>query len=382
MADENREAVLNCVLYIANSSRKIKVCCSSRPEHPFHAAIPQYPSIRLQDFNYNDIKLHCHKRLTGTRAEPYAGRICYQAEGVFLWAYMVTEDLRAAASQGDSEEDLESRLRECPTGMNELFTFMLERQDKFYAKRPKPYLALVLAATEVTEELTLLDLLLGSQYQTTPVSAFPKSLDASQLASWDRLAIALEANVVARCANLVECYVLHESPQHTRFPDSFPYEHVSRAHNTAVRFIHRSARDFLVESEGGVAFLQSCRMSDEDALRKMVLASATSFLANTAWKNPGRLLKFARGIRANCWTSLEISAIDTVFAELQAREPWTMPSLVSTASCACHQASQYYDEFSPLCLDLSLLDNLTYTHLVDKQVVSYLKQSSLRLIQL
>jgi hypothetical protein len=108
----NRQTLLDTVQEIVHNSEKIKICCSSRPEAPFARLLQGYPSLRLQDFNFDDIKEHCRKRLDGTHAVVYADTIARRAEGVFLWAYLVTEDLRTAVNQGDTEEDLNLRLEE------------------------------------------------------------------------------------------------------------------------------------------------------------------------------------------------------------------------------------------------------------------------------
>ena len=75
---------------------------------------------------------------------------------------MVTEDLRAASRNRDSDEDLLARLNECPIEMNDLFQCLLERQDKFYRKHPKPYLRLILTAARHDINVTMLELLLAS----------------------------------------------------------------------------------------------------------------------------------------------------------------------------------------------------------------------------
>ncbi|KAK5053339.1 hypothetical protein LTR84_002313 [Exophiala bonariae] len=370
VTQEIREPLLDCVRFIASRSTRVKVCCSSRPEHPFQDATRQYPSIRLQDFNYDDIKLHCDSRLTATRAAPYAREICLRAEGVFLWAYLVTEDLRTAASQGDSLEDLNLRLKECPTEMNDLFAFMLERQDRFYAKHPKPYLSLIYASHYPLEDPTILELLLASQSETELTSDYLKTSDAARIASWESLAIDLEANILARCASLVEFYA-RDILSYTSFPGSFPYRQLSKANKTAVRFIHRSARDFLAESEGGVNFLQSCNISVQDAIRRLTFASIIAFSLNTDEVSSQRPLRNASSIQAEFWGSPETSAVDKFFAEAQARNPLEWPSLAPEAYCKDRDWDHNYEE--PLCTDISLLDNLTYNWTVEFSMSAYLE---------
>ncbi|EXJ92044.1 hypothetical protein A1O3_00594 [Capronia epimyces CBS 606.96] len=161
--DKGRQLLLDAIQSLSKSSPQIRICCSSRPEGPFRRAFEQCPSFQLQDLNYNDIMIACRHRLQGTRAIRFAGEIATRAEGVFLWAHMVAEDLRNAADHGDDEEDLNRRVQQSPREMHDLFTHLLERQDDYYAKHPKPYLRLIDFACRNGLVLSLLDLGVASQ---------------------------------------------------------------------------------------------------------------------------------------------------------------------------------------------------------------------------
>ncbi|KAK5459592.1 hypothetical protein LTS15_003721 [Exophiala xenobiotica] len=317
----NRQALLDAVQEIALSSKKIKICCSSRPEAPFAGLLRRYPSLRLQDFNFGDIENHCRTRLDGTGAVVYADTIASRAEGVFLWAYLVAEDLRTAVNQGDTEEDLNSRLEECPGGMNELFKFLLERQDKFYAKHPKPYLHLLDVASKKEEHVTVLELFIASEDQDKVRSCFPVNLEdgVDYLAALNNSAVDLEANLVARCAGLVEC---KNAPHVLEFPDTYSYKNLSRTRVMVVRFIHRSARDFLLESESGRALLQSCSISEQDALKRLTTALALLFLADSNEQWLRRPLRYASCLHDESWTPFETSMADDLFSAQHHREPF------------------------------------------------------------
>ncbi|KAK5272204.1 hypothetical protein LTR99_010692 [Exophiala xenobiotica] len=325
----NRQALLDIVQEIVQNSEKIKICCSSRPEAPFARLLQGYPSLRLQDFNFDDIKEHCRKRLDGTRAVVYADPIARRAEGVFLWAYLVTEDLRTAVNQGDTEEDLKLRLEECPVGMNELFTLLLERQDKFYAKYPKPYLHLLDVATKKNEQASVLELFIASEDQDKVRSCFPVNLekDVDYLAALTNSAVDFEANLVARCAGLVECTYRGRG-----LPDIVPYENLARMRVLEVRFIHRSAQDFLIESESGRALLHSCSISEQEALKRLTTASALSFLSDDygSLKSP---LHFATYLREESWTAFETSIADNLFSAEHHRDPFKFDYLDHEMTC-------------------------------------------------
>ncbi|ETI19492.1 hypothetical protein G647_09326 [Cladophialophora carrionii CBS 160.54] len=322
----DHEALLHDVRYIVSISNTVKICCSSRPEPAFKRTLCNYPSLILQDFNHNDIRMHCQERLEQTRAATFATRIADMADGVFLWAALVAGDLQNAAGQGDSEEDLELRLEGCPAEMNDLFTFLLEKQDTFYAKHPKPHLALIHASTKVDMTINSIDLLLASSGREQLKEFFESGLNASRLAALDTLASNMEVNIVARCANLVEFdredIWYHSSPE---FPAEFSYESLEKARTTNIRFIHRSAQDFLVESEKGAALLQSGGIAEQDAIKLLMLSSAVISTIDQSDVSAERVFAYGSDIRREFWTPYETYVADSVFASVQVRNPWGLP---------------------------------------------------------
>ncbi|KAJ9605208.1 hypothetical protein H2200_010598 [Cladophialophora chaetospira] len=368
----NRDILLSTIQFIAQSTDKVKLCCSSRPETPFLQALQHYPSLRLQDFNYSDIEEYCLRRLATTRAMQYANTISWRAQGVFLWAYLVTEDLKGAASQGDEEEDLKQRLEECPGEMYELFRFLLERQDKFYAKHPKPYLRLIEVATTERRSrspysenfLTLLELLVALSAQEDIISPFPESHDVSLLAALESKAAALKANLVARCANMIE--LLPRWHKADIYSDAFPYRELADAHNVEIRFIHRSAADFLVENDTAVTLFHSCNLTERDATIRLMIASIFSFLVDEQ-TDVKKSLQFGRLIDARLWTEAGTKTLDTIFPTLHARKPLLEPPMTMTKG----QDAPNTGPFAVMCPQLSALENAVFGLAAEFNMVAY-----------
>jgi hypothetical protein len=368
----NRDALLKAVQYVACSSKSVKVCCSSRAETVFQQVLYRYPSLRLQDFNRKVIEIHCRQRLANTRAARLADTITFRAEGVFLWAYLVTEDLRIAVGQGDVDKDLELRLEECPAEMNELFALMLERHDRFYTKHPKPYLRLIsviATKTDIDFSPTYLELHIASQDQQSLVSNFPNHLDSSFLAALDTSAIDLEANVAASCAGLVESFSLYEVlPQ---FPTTFPYKALAHAHNRMICFIHRSAQDFLVDSEKGAAFLQSSGISEQDALKRLLTAATVSCLINANDKDLLEPLQYGEYILAESWTPVETCVVDTLFWTMQSRRQMERSAPLFEPK---NEQRRFNSNGSNVtCPHLSSLENLAFGYTVTFNMTAYLE---------
>jgi hypothetical protein len=265
---QNRDTLLNLVLSVAHVSTTTKICCSSRPESPFRNALKSYSSLSLQEFNHRDIERYCKDQLEETRVAALARDISWKAEGVFLWAALVVSDLKAGVDQGDSDEALDLRLQDCPTEMNDLLAHLVERQDKFYRKYPRPYLRLVSTATKRDWYISLLELHLAGQAdaQTRLESCLLSNI------GWETLHASLPSldgfrrNLTAHCANLVECYA------QDRRTDSLSssYTNFAEADRIAVRFIHRSVQDFLADTEHGKAILNSCHVSQEQACQLLM----------------------------------------------------------------------------------------------------------------
>ncbi|KIW25765.1 uncharacterized protein PV07_08919 [Cladophialophora immunda] len=368
-----REALLDAIRVIAQSSNKIKICCSSRPENLFQRALEQYPFLRLQDFNYGDIMSHCRKHLSTTRAASFTERIARRADGVFLWAYLVVKELSTAAYLDDLEE-LEQRLEECPSEMNELFIFLIERQDKFYAKHPKPYLRLIDVATRKGMEASLLDVLVASQEQERLSCNFPDNLDAQFLTSLNAVAENFEASVVARCAGLVEFIEQSTDSAHNPFfPETFAHKALARVKKLEAHFIHRSAQDFLVDSESGAALLRSCNISEQEAFRRLMTASAVIFFLNDNHETPFRILEAAEEIDWALWTEFDTIVIDHALVTSQKRRPLALPPSLSGDEVENRRLAKVQPRFGIICPHLSPLKNVVFTYAVTWGLTRYLE---------
>jgi hypothetical protein len=311
---EGREHVLEAIQWLSKCTTVIKICCSSRPESPFKRVLEQYRFLRVQDFNFGDIQKACHQRLANTRAAHFADKIADRAEGVFLWAHMVAEDLRAAADRGDDDTDMKMRLAECPTEMNDLFTLMLERMDRFYMKRPGPYLRLVDLATKAGNSISLLELLLASQDQEDLISRLPGKLGQDFYSQLNNECFSLETNIVARCGGLVE--FVRDSDR-SYLPEHFPHQNLRLADSSEAIFIHRSAQDFLADNKSAAVLLESCNMSRCEAATRLFAASVVVCLMENIGFQDLKPLSIATLFEAEDWLPAQITLLDVFFTNLQ-----------------------------------------------------------------
>ena len=352
--ESSRELLLNTVLSMSARSYKLKVCCACRPENPFQSILKQHPNLQLQDFNHGDIEEDCKRRLKGTHAEKFADQIAYRAEGVFLWAHLISENLARAAKEGESEEDLGLRLKECPDEMAELFKYMLLRQDKLYAKRPKPYLRLVDFALSIGWQASLLELLVA----TLPPARSPKwselsgKFDVGFLSYLEEQLDGLGPRIETTCTGLVQCLAPTEADRYWTALKSDPtFPRLDDAVDTPVVFIHRSVHDFLHEDEGGAAYCQRFNLTDDEAA-SMLMAGAASplFFSNEKLKFNFRpfLMHYAESLSKDGWDAKTIAVVDAFFKQLELRSSPTQEDKEIS-----------YPGLYMVSLDLSLYENLT-----------------------
>ena len=372
--ESNREVLLNTVLSMSVRSDKLKVCCACRPENPFQSILKQHPHLRLQNFNQGDIEEDCKTRLKGTRAEKFTDEIARRAEGVFLWARLISEDLARAAKEGESEEDLGLRLKECPDEMTELFRYMLLRQDKLYAKRRKPYLQLIDFASRIGQQATRLELLIA----TLPPTRRPKWSEASGkfdvgfLSYLNEHLDGLGQRIESTCTGLVQCLA---SPRHRRYwaaQKSNPtFARLDDAVEAPVVFIHRSVQDFLREDEGGAAYYQSSKLTDDDAASLLMEGAACPlFFSNEKLAATFRpiLLHYAESLSKDAWDTKTTAVVDAFFKQLELRcSPSEEDKRIS------------YPGLYAVSPDLSLYENLslgfTSMHALDTYVHTKIREA-------
>ncbi|OPB36150.1 hypothetical protein A0O28_0109250 [Trichoderma guizhouense] len=228
---------LNTLLSLSD----IKICLSSRPWPQFRDAFGKNRKqiLRLQDLTRDDIRTYATDKFLGNKifkqvadTNPEYKNLIEQvvdnAEGVFLWVYLVVKSLLDGIRNRDLLSDLKSRLEGLPQNLEEFFTHMLSQIDKTYKKRSIKAFQIALSAPE------------------PPLLAFYSILDnleerSGQMCGDVSPEIALEEigkmedtmkrRLDERCKGLLEIST-DQSQQNIVFRNS-------------VVFLHRSVRDFL-----------------------------------------------------------------------------------------------------------------------------------------
>ncbi|KAK0671575.1 hypothetical protein QBC41DRAFT_219102 [Cercophora samala] len=151
----------------------IKILVSSRPWNVFEEHFSGCPRLRLHDLTHPDIlrfardKLCEHPRFSGLlakgnpEAKALMNDVVTASSGVFLWVYLVIRSLLEGLTNGDTIADLQTRLLELPTDLEDLFRHMWDNIDKRYRAQASRLIQLVEAGTFDGAKLSLLGLSLA-----------------------------------------------------------------------------------------------------------------------------------------------------------------------------------------------------------------------------
>lgn len=209
--------------------RHVKVCVSSRPEQAYRDAFHNACQLRLQDLTRDDLNRYIRERIASMityedlRREDPAGvdrlvsSVCREADGVFLWARLVTNDIMDGLVAGDSLEMLFARLERADKTLEGLFQQFLERIDPVHRPKSAKYLQIMVHKHDT--RASLLEFLLLDQPEFSsviPTSAELNEVNDSVATTCDIKVKALKRHLVARCAGLLtvdeeSCNACYES---------------------------------------------------------------------------------------------------------------------------------------------------------------------------
>ena len=242
-SEEGSHGELAHMLQDFSSSLDIKLCLSSRPWNEFTDAFGisgRY--LRLQDLTRGDIKRYVEKNFEDspryqealTRDSRYhdlVQSIAAQADGVFLWVFLVVRSLLQGLLNGDRVSDLEKRLSRIPKTLEAFFQHMLDSVDEEYAELMPMQLQYALDSTDAQSLIMLWFL---DESQEDPESAFKEKMKPLSIEQLIYMEDCMTRRLQARCKGLLE---VHEDPQQHR---SLRYR---------VDFLHRTVRDYLLTPE-------------------------------------------------------------------------------------------------------------------------------------
>lgn len=222
-------------------SQSLKFCVSSRPLNEFESAFgsDSDKTLVIHEKTKQDIMIsvqtqfeHSREWREWAREDEWSSelpkKIAEKAEGVFLWADLVTKSLRGGLENGDNPDELMERLQSIPSDLGKLFKHMLDSVDPRYHGQMAQMLQIACAAAEPLRWEIYYHNDEGNH--RTLIGKNTETVMSSE--QFSRRRHQTRKRINARCKGLLELSksLVNNTPQR-------------------VQFLHRTVRDFLLTDE-------------------------------------------------------------------------------------------------------------------------------------
>jgi hypothetical protein len=352
----------------------IKICLSSRPEQLILKRLKVYPHLRMQDLTTSDLESfaqdHLQELQSDNRLEYYTVQriralLVPMAEGVFLWLCLAIKSVVRGLEYGDSMDEIMERIENVRGDLYALYDDMWKRMDgdtAIYRKSAATFFRLILEKRDVRsictsyggEGMSVLELLLAT-------TSLP-----DQLLRYDRARVPeddivcqcrrLEQEVRVRCAGLLD--IQPDQDETMQYPEE--YKKLVPYVTGVVRFVHRTAYDFLQDTDKGKEILQHDNSSISEIRAQIYMAQISlPHIGLSPFGNAGRLYRVDRlsrllknvTIDAHDKKGTVLSPLDKVLfpvtnrIRMINRQGWLIDDFSERLSGRCSDV-----EFSQLCV--------------------------------
>ncbi|KAH6887627.1 hypothetical protein B0T10DRAFT_461065 [Thelonectria olida] len=246
----------------------------------FRLRLQQYPSLEIHELTRADMLKYATDTIstttvggpTGSELRDLVGSIVLQADGVFLWVVLVTRSLVRGIINGDSQEETYRRLEAMPQGLEGLYRDILIRsaEDRpIYYKAAAQILSIVIYCTEKWKHPLTVEELTAALDDTILDCYLHRGKKLPALTIVEKCQRTLKMMEVG-CAGLLE----GQGHKHVYASEDDSNGDVSLANQPLlptcmdmdVRFLHRTAHDFLIDTEEGLSLWQTGGFSRQESL--------------------------------------------------------------------------------------------------------------------
>ncbi|KAL9561987.1 hypothetical protein ACKAV7_013910 [Fusarium commune] len=263
---------------------RTKLCVSTRPEAQIMRWIESTNAagILLEELTRFDMIVFVRQRFRQLSPNSHLCQGCYErlgrelvdkAQGVFLWLHLATRSIIEGIENEDSEDMISARLDELPGDLEKLYIDMWERlnaKSTVYREAARRYFRYILHGSmdEIQIEVSLdwigfflpLTLEIACAEEREIQERLLMGRGTIRATEIIRICNETKASIHIRCAGLLEVQPLDLSKLNydklghniTAFGEAFG----------KVRFIHRTAHDFLTDTEAGQGILGCESLSD------------------------------------------------------------------------------------------------------------------------
>lgn len=265
-------------------SPQIKLCLSSRPEPAMKMYLGHYPTLPMHIFIQDDIRKYAEGILNQAMShrndtfevDRIVDELVSEADGVFLWTVLVTRSLERGIENGDSHQLLVERLRQMPKSISELYSSMWQRCEddpETYQKGFSQFMNLMILASkrgmiclEHDNTVTVFELMAATN--TRFLDKYLNRDDQVSKEELDLLCRDTRNFIEAWSAGLLMVAMIPFGAD----GDSGPYCDLEFYIHMRVWYVHRTARDFLLDEAEGQKLWKRVDVSREDLKAKLVKA--------------------------------------------------------------------------------------------------------------
>ncbi|KAK8071710.1 hypothetical protein PG996_005058 [Apiospora saccharicola] len=286
---------------------KLKICLGSRREALFYKRLCAYPQLRLENLNIVDLRKYGRDNIVIPSDYHMTGEIqrwpldqegfkewlvnslVAKAGGVFLWLCLTVSTITKALNEDETVEDLVHRINNLPRGLVELYADMWARMnhDSIHLRaRAASYLQVVLEGLEredgdFTCPCSPYIMMTATTPGITDLILQPDLLDHMPSASQILEACDITRRDIAnRCGGILVC----PNPSEFRleaYHKLIPWRgeeyniltpYIALSGGLTCFFLHRTARDFLTDTEEGQRILSWGSFAGDRASLQLIKA--------------------------------------------------------------------------------------------------------------
>ena len=299
--DDDIDTLLDVVEGFSESTN-VKVCVSGRPENYLVSRSARYPKIRLQDLTANDIESCIRDGLEKARVNCRPASISVEhfenivksmidkADGVFLWIHYALSSLIRGIKNEDDFNHLQHRTDELPSGMQQLYRQMwkwLNGDQQRYRDEAATYFSYseYFSGMNNDHPLSVFEMLvaLDDPLQHSYIK-FIKAQDPTIIAKRGQK---LKTSILTRCAGLLEFAYSRDvemdgagSSNGTKNDINAKPPEISLVpyYHTCLKYIHRTAADFLKNEKEGAEILGNTQISADSRSRNVLRAEMAALV--------------------------------------------------------------------------------------------------------
>lgn len=305
VSDNDRAFELLDTIDNLRSHLRLKICVSSRPEARYLRRLENHPHLKVQDLTYDDMRsfvdetLLPHYRRSQISAklqQRLARELIRKAEGVFLWLRLACASVIRGIQDDNSEQELLMRLDKLPSDLFKIYADMWTRlngDEEIYRRDAARYFNLAILTRsqrrfhesslyQLDFSVTLFTLLLATgkiqKLSADEVVQRGSKASVSKASGLQKACIKMREDVQLRCCGLLQITPWRRPQWDGSSDEDEPiindasgqvvggekkWEAVAASR---VTFMHRTAYDFLVDTEDGRGILAYDKSSTEQGI--------------------------------------------------------------------------------------------------------------------